>query len=147
MPTKSYSGYLTVNANKSLHYIFVESKNDPATDPVMLWFNGGPGCSSLLGFMQEHGPWVIEDNSTVVVENPNPWIANASLIYLESPAGVGFSPWRTTKDKMIYNDMIQSEDAYTALVEWYKKFPEYANNSLFISGESYGGIYTPYLAW
>ena len=54
---------------------------------------------------------------------------------------------------MIHNDLIQSEDAYIALRAWYDKFPEYGpgengtNNPLFISGESYGGIYSPYLAW
>jgi len=51
MPTNSYSGYLKVNDEKQLHYIFMESKNDPKTDPILVWFNGGPGCSSLLGFM------------------------------------------------------------------------------------------------
>jgi len=45
-----YSGYLEVDAVKSLHYMFVESENDPATDPIVIWFNGGPGCSSMLGF-------------------------------------------------------------------------------------------------
>ena len=153
MPTKSYSGYLKVDDQKQLHYVFVESKNDPKTDPILVWFNGGPGCSSLLGFMQEHGPWVIEDYATNVTENPYPWIANASMIYLESPAGVGFSPWNIEQEKMVYNDMIQSENAYTALRAWYAKFPEYGpgenntNNPLFISGESYGGIYSPYLAY
>jgi len=72
----------------------MKSKNDPLTDPILIWFNGGPGCSSLLGFMNEHGPWVLDDDSDLdVKENPYPWIANASMIYLESPAGVGFSPW------------------------------------------------------
>jgi len=50
MRTDSYSGYLKVTDTKSLHYVFVESKSDPANDPVIIWFNGGPGCSSLLGF-------------------------------------------------------------------------------------------------
>ena len=59
--TAAYSGYLPVTDTKSLHYVYVESQNDPTTDPVLLWFNGGPGCSSLLGFFQEHGPWVIDD--------------------------------------------------------------------------------------
>ena len=45
-----YSGYLNVSSAKALHYLFVESQNDPSTDPVIIWFNGGPGCSSMLGF-------------------------------------------------------------------------------------------------
>lgn len=46
-----------------LHYMFVESQNDPATDPLIIWFNGGPGCSSMLGWAQEHGPWVMKNGT------------------------------------------------------------------------------------
>ena len=107
MPTNSYSGYLKIDEEKQLHYVFIESESQPTTDPILVWFNGGPGCSSLLAFMQEHGPWVIEDEATVVTRNPNPWNANASVIYLESPAGVGFSPWNLSNDSQpVYNDMI-----------------------------------------
>ena len=72
MKTDSYSGYLTVSASKALHYVFVESQNDPKTDPVVIWYNGGPGCSSLLGFFQENGPFVIDDDGSIY-ENPHPW--------------------------------------------------------------------------
>jgi len=101
----------------------------------------------MLAFMQEHGPLVIDDDSSVIKVNPHPWNKNASVIYLESPAGVGFSPWNVTQKEMVYNDMIASEDAFAALKEFYVLFDAFKPNPLFISGESYGGIYTPYLAW
>ena len=87
-----YSGYLPINdTSKILHYMFVTSQNDPTTDPLLIWFNGGPGCSSMLGFMQEHGPFVMNDNTTVFIENEYSWNTNASVLYIEQPAGVGFS--------------------------------------------------------
>lgn len=48
---KMYSGYLTLQADPliSAHYVFITSKKDPVNDDVVLWLNGGPGCSSLLG--------------------------------------------------------------------------------------------------
>lgn len=49
--TNTYSGYITASDTKSLHYVFAESESDPANDPVVIWFNGGPGCSSMLAFM------------------------------------------------------------------------------------------------
>ena len=56
-----YSGYLDVSATKKLHYWFVQSQNDPATDPVVVWMNGGPGCSSMEGkkinFIKKNCAW------------------------------------------------------------------------------------------
>ena len=143
--TPTYSGYLTVTETKKLHYMFAESMHDPANDPVIIWFNGGPGCSSMLGFMQENGPRIIDDGETNVKKNPYPWNQKASVMWLESPAGVGFS--LAGEDDLSQNDMTTSEDAIVALRDWYTKFPEFAQNKLFVSGESYAGIYVPYLAW
>lgn len=89
--TAMYSGYLTVSATKSLHYVFAESFNSPATDPVIIWFNGGPGCSSMLGFMQENGPIAIDDGVSFIISNPYPWNLKANVLWIESPAGVGYS--------------------------------------------------------
>jgi len=52
-----------VTDSKSLHYTFLESTNDPSTDPVLLWSNGGPGCSSLLGLFAENGPYILDNNN------------------------------------------------------------------------------------
>ena len=96
--TNMYSGYLTVTDTKSLHYVFAESMNDPTTDPVVIWFNGGPGCSSMLAFMQENGPIAIDDGEDYIKTNPYPWNTKANMLWIESPAGVGYSLAGTEED-------------------------------------------------
>jgi carboxypeptidase C (cathepsin A) len=91
LPSPWFSGYLTASPTKSLHYVFVTSLSDPDNDPVVVWFNGGPGCSSMLGFLQEHGPYSLADGTTNFTANPYSWNKEAHVIYIESPAGVGFS--------------------------------------------------------
>jgi len=96
--TATYSGYLPVTETKSLHYVFAESMNDPTSDPVVIWFNGGPGCSSMLAFMQENGPLAIDDGEDYIKTNPYPWNTKANMLWIESPAGVGYSLAGTEED-------------------------------------------------
>lgn len=87
-----YSGYIPINGTqKQLHYVAALSQNDPANDPVVIWFNGGPGCSSMLGWAQEHGPYVMEDGTNYFVKNDYSWNIETNMFYIEMPAGVGFS--------------------------------------------------------
>ena len=144
MQSDVYSGYLNVSETKALHYVFAESQNDPSSDPVLIWFNGGPGCSSLLGFFQENGPIIVDGGEYRL--NDQSWNQKANVLYLEQPAGVGFTKY-ADQSELYYNDTNSSADAYKGLDSWYDKFPEYLENDLYISGESYGGIYVPYLAW
>lgn len=68
----------------------------------------------------------------------------ANMLYIESPSGVGFSIADDKDPKQ--DDESQAADALAALLAWYDKFPEYMNNDLYVTGESYAGIYVPYLA-
>jgi carboxypeptidase C (cathepsin A) len=142
-----YSGYLRLsNPQKQLHYMFFPSQNDPESDPVVLWLNGGPGCSSLLGWSQEHGPCVFGEQSDQFELNPYSWNKVANMIYLESPTNVGFSI-NYNPDDIKTNDIISGQENLQALVAFFQKYPEYKNNDFYISGESYAGIYVPTLAW
>ena len=87
-----YSGYVDIpNSKKSLHYMSALSRGNPLTDPLVIWFNGGPGCSSMLGFSQENGPYALNDDDTIFRSNDYAWNLKANMFWLESPAGVGFS--------------------------------------------------------
>ncbi len=74
-----------------MHYFFFPSQNKPDQDPVLFWFNGGPGCSSLLGALYEHGPFILNDAFASLIYNQYSWNQKANVIYIESPAQVGFS--------------------------------------------------------
>lgn len=140
-----YSGYLYINDDKSHHYLFVESQNNPSTDPLLLWLNGGPGCSSILGFLYEHGPFIYLDGSTELIENEYAWNQKANVLYMESPACVGFS--YCSDPNMAFDDSTTAQDNMVAFFAWLNKFPEFAGHDFFIAGESYAGVYVPYLAY
>ena len=80
-----YSGYLkTDNVDTELFYIFTPSQSSPKEDPVILWLNGGPGCSSLEGFLEEIGPVKFKPYESNPVINEHSWNKNANLIFIES---------------------------------------------------------------
>jgi len=132
----SYSGYLTVG-DKQLFYWYHEATTSPSTKPLVLWLNGGPGCSSLSGMFTENGPYVLDAHQNITL-NPYSWNKVANVLYLEQPAGVGFShPAAPT------NDSITAADTYAGLKEFLAKHPELNNRPFYITGESYGGHYIP----
>lgn len=126
--------------------MFVESQNSPSTDPLIIWYNGGPGCSSMLGFTQEHGPFVMESGDDFFYENYYSWNKEANMLYIESPAGVGYSKC-SDKTQCAFTDKNVATDNLTAILAWYDRFPEFKQHELWVSGESYAGVYVPYVSW
>jgi len=112
----------------------------------MVWYNGGPGCSSMLAFMQEHGPFELADGDYSFTANPYSWNREANMLYIEQPAGVGYSfgDCEAKPDQCNYDDNLMARENLASLLQWYAKFPEYQTNDLYLAGESYGGIYVPY---
>ncbi|KAK9934280.1 hypothetical protein M0R45_021430 [Rubus argutus] len=142
-----YSGYVTVDEKKqrALFYYFAEAEIQPASKPLVLWLNGGPGCSSLgVGAFSENGPF--RPSGEVLVRNEYSWNTEANMLYLETPIGVGFSYSTDTSSYESVNDHITARDNLMFLKKWLDKFPQYRNRSLFITGESYAGHYVPQLA-
>ncbi|XP_062184138.1 serine carboxypeptidase-like 45 isoform X2 [Phragmites australis] len=141
-----YSGYVTVDAarKRSLFYYFAEAEADPAAKPLVLWLNGGPGCSSVgVGAFSENGPF--RPSGNVLVRNEFSWNKEANMLYLESPAGVGFS---YSTDPSFYEgvgDSMTARDNLKFLQGWFDKFPQYKGRDLYITGESYAGHYVPQL--
>ncbi|XP_020881469.1 putative serine carboxypeptidase-like 53 isoform X2 [Arabidopsis lyrata subsp. lyrata] len=138
-----YGGYVTVNesAGRSLYYYFVEATKTKESSPLVLWLNGGPGCSSLYGAFQELGPFRIHSDGKTLYTNPYSWNNVANILFLESPAGTGFSYTNTTTDMENPGDMKAAADNYVFLVKWLERFPEYKGREFYIAGESYAGHY------
>ena len=79
-----YSGYLngSKDGNVQLHYWFIESQSDPDSDPLVLWFNGGPGHSSLEGLLMGNGPFRIDDSGESFDYNDYAFNTKANMLYL-----------------------------------------------------------------
>ncbi|XP_062190286.1 serine carboxypeptidase II-3-like [Phragmites australis] len=145
-----YAGYVTVDASagRALFYYLAEAVgNGSASRPLLLWLNGGPGCSSLgYGAMEELGPFRVMSDGKTLYRNPYSWNHAANVLFLESPAGVGFSYSNTTADYSRSGDNTTAEDALAFLLNWVERFPEYKGRDFYIAGESYAGHYVPQLA-
>jgi carboxypeptidase C (cathepsin A) len=98
----------------------------------------------MLGLLQEHGPYQLADEATSFVKNEYSWNKQANMIYIEAPAGVGYSICGDKKECQ-WNDFNSADDNLQAVLGIMAKFPELQKNDLYISGESYAGIYVPRL--
>jgi hypothetical protein len=142
---EQYAGYFTVNQahNRNLFYWYVESQGDPAEDPVIFWTNGGPGCSGMYAFAVEHGPFFITAKGNLF-DNPHSWNKHANIIYVETPAGVGYS-YSEKKGDYVTGDAETALDNYILIRQFLDRFPERQSNEFYIASESYGGHYMPQL--
>eukprot|EP01120_Amphizonella_sp_Union-15-10_P010966 TRINITY_DN4550_c0_g1_i1.p1 TRINITY_DN4550_c0_g1~~TRINITY_DN4550_c0_g1_i1.p1 ORF type:complete len:410 (-),score=50.14 TRINITY_DN4550_c0_g1_i1:21-1250(-) len=143
-----HSGFIEVNPTygANLYYYFVPSQNDPTTDPVVLWLQGGPGCSSLFGAFVENGPQLITETGAFI-DNPYSWNLNASVIFIDSPVGAGYS---YVNNPIGYetNEKAIAQDLEIALKQFFfVLFPQYSKLDFYIFGESYAGKYVPWLAY
>lgn len=142
---KHYSGYVEGSdedakpgEKRFLHYWFVESQSEPARDPIVLWLNGGPGCSSISSLLRSNGPLTIDTNGKVQ-KNPNSWNRKANIVYLDAPAGTGYS--YSIGGNVNSDDDSSSKQNHNALKNFFKKFPQYKGKDLYLAGESYAAVY------
>lgn len=144
-----FSGYVTVNENhgRALFYWLTEAASSALKKPLVLWLNGGPGCSSVAyGASEEIGPFRINRNGSSLYLNKYSWSREANILFLESPAGVGFSYTNTSSNLKDSGDNRTAQDALVFLIRWMSRFPQYKYREFYIAGESYAGHYVPQLA-
>ncbi|KAI9924188.1 hypothetical protein AWENTII_003109 [Aspergillus wentii] len=135
-----YSGYFSVGQNMSMWFWFFESRNNPKTAPLAAYFEGGPGCSSMLGLFQQNGPCHFVNNKTTPSLNEYSWNNYANMLYFDQPIGSGFSYGDTDA---VNSTATASPYVWNFLQVFYENFPEYESREFGLTTESYGGHYGP----
>lgn len=89
----------------------------------------------------EHGPFVWKDGN--LKPSPNPWSWNrlTNVIYVEQPVGVGFTTGNVTAT--------DEDDLSEQFIGFWKNFIKtfsMQGYKIYITGESYAGVYCSYIA-
>ena len=161
-----YSGYLDTSTlhhsatsyNASLFYYFVTAASSNLSDPavpVVVWLQGGPGCTSLVGLLAENGPFVLipptsaassSNFSFALSANRFAWSNAFHMLYIDQPIGTGFSPPPSDGVPIPSDETAVAATLYLALCAFFEKFPALDANTVILAGESYAGKYIPSLA-
>ncbi|EEC80721.1 hypothetical protein OsI_23176 [Oryza sativa Indica Group] len=149
LPFYLETGYIGVEekTGTELFYYFVESERNPDTDPLVLWLVGGPRCSGFCGVVYEEGPlnFLLETyngSSPRLVYNQYSWTQMASIIFLDSPVGSGFSYARDPNGYDV-GDISSSLQVVTFMKEWLNDHPRYCSHNFYVGGASYAGKVVP----
>ncbi|OAX41714.1 alpha/beta-hydrolase [Rhizopogon vinicolor AM-OR11-026] len=142
----SWAGLLPIsnspNETRQLFFWFFPPGPEGSLDDLIFWTNGGPGCSSLEGLLQENGPFSWSWGQAKPTVNEQSWTNLSSVLWVEQPVGTGFSQGTPN---------IQNEDDLAAQVvgfmqQFLEVFAELKGKNLYLTGESYAGTYVPYIA-
>eukprot|EP00262_Sarcandra_glabra_P003238 TRINITY_DN1385_c0_g1_i2.p1 TRINITY_DN1385_c0_g1~~TRINITY_DN1385_c0_g1_i2.p1 ORF type:complete len:451 (-),score=68.84 TRINITY_DN1385_c0_g1_i2:316-1668(-) len=146
LPTKS--GYLPVNSTSgsAIFYTFYEAQQPISNlfqTPLLIWLQGGPGCSSMVGNFFELGPWLLNSDKNPVLEsNPYAWNRLFGLIFLDNPIGTGFSI-ASTQQEIPKDQNTVAKHLFVAIQSFFALNPSFRARPLYLTGESYAGKYVP----
>lgn len=142
-----YAGMLPLNERHSsssskLFYWYVQPTNQNAQTPVVLWLNGGPGASSLYGFLLENGPYKVTEAGQLS-KRVDTWSSFSHYLIIDQPAGVGLS---YGKKRTTENESQSIEQLSFAVNAFFKTYPSLKKHPFYLAGESYAGKTIPQLA-
>lgn len=153
LPTKS--GYLPVNltTGSAIFYTFYEAQkpnSPPSETPLIIWLQGGPGCSSMVGNFYELGPYRVSSNKNndhlSLQPNPGSWNRKFGLLFLDNPIGVGFSI-ASTLQEIPRDQRAVANHLYAAIRLFIALDPTFKSRPIYITGESYAGKYVPAIGY
>ncbi|KAJ5951426.1 uncharacterized protein N7479_009839 [Penicillium vulpinum] len=142
---KMHAGHIEVDPsiNGNLFFWHFQNRHIANRQRTVIWLNGGPGCSSMDGALMEVGPYRLQDDHTLKY-NEGRWDEFANLLFVDNPVGTGFSYANT--DSYIHELDEMAAHFIIFLEKFFELFPEYANDDLYLAGESYAGQHIPYIA-
>ncbi|AET00898.1 putative carboxypeptidase C [Medicago truncatula] len=148
LPTKS--GYLPISptSTSSIFYTFYEAQNSTSPlsqTPLLIWLQGGPGCSSMVGNFYELGPYLVT-NSLTLQPNPGAWNRIFGLVFLDNPIGTGFSV-ASTPQEIPADQTAVAEHLFAAITRFVQLDPVFKHRPIYITGESYAGKYIPAIGY
>eukprot|EP00438_Fugacium_kawagutii_P016957 Skav217271 [mRNA] locus=scaffold120:48756:62856:- [translate_table: standard] len=110
---------------------------NPSSAPLVMWLSGGPGCSSQLALFAENGPCHLDlyGLRQFTYKNPASWHYAANVMWVDQPAGVGFSTGIGT-----HNEQGVANNMFVFLQKFFAAFPQYQSTNFYIFGESYAGV-------
>ncbi|KJZ72066.1 hypothetical protein HIM_08521 [Hirsutella minnesotensis 3608] len=138
-----WTGTINVSKGHDLFYWFFESRSDPENDPIIIWMNGGPGASSTLGLLDEIGPCWLLPRVNKAEPNPWSWNNNASLLFLDQPAGAGLSHLEEGMPLAVREEDTAEDFQQFLNIFFTDVFPSKKYLPIHIAAESYGGHYGP----
>ncbi|KAF8592582.1 alpha/beta-hydrolase [Ramaria rubella] len=152
-PLHIYAGHLPSDPNAlsaaptdvtaHLFFLLLKARRTSDKERIIFWFNGGPGCSSFDGAMMESGPFRMDGKGGVKLIDGG-WEEYSTIVFLDQPAGTGFS--YTSTDKFVHELTDAADQVVQFLRNFYDVFPEYRTMDTYLSGESYAGQFIPYTA-
>ncbi|KAI8337127.1 serine carboxypeptidase-domain-containing protein [Chlamydoabsidia padenii] len=145
LPFDQYAGHIEVSSKTNGNLFFWMLDQVQPTEPkkLIIWLNGGPGCSSMDGLFLENGPYRVNPDQSLTV-NANGWQDHATIVFLDQPVGTGFSFANT--GGFMHNMTQVAEEFTTFLDKFMAIFPHLKEQDLYLTGESFAGTYIPYFA-
>ncbi|KAI0254191.1 alpha/beta-hydrolase [Lactifluus subvellereus] len=142
----SWSGLIPISSapgeTRKLFFWLFPPGPEGSLDDLIFWTNGGPGCSSLGGSFQDHGPFTWPTGTDLSTRNKWSWTNLSSVLYIEQPNGTGFSQGTPTARNE--NDVAAQLVGF--LQQFLKIFSELRGKKFYLTGERYAGMYVPYIA-